>query len=157
MALLSYTRTATIRRPPDDVFEFLSDLRHELDWNPEATQIEKLTDGPVGVGTRFEAKWRRTRPTIVEVDRYERPTSWRTRSKALGIEVLASGEVAATPGGSRYTIRLDLRPGGLAVLVAPLVKVMMERGEARNMQLVRDALESTGRTPVGRADPLHHG
>ena len=51
--------------------DFLADLRHELDWNLDAKQVEKLTDGPVAVGTRFRAQWARTQPTDVEVIRYD--------------------------------------------------------------------------------------
>jgi uncharacterized protein YndB with AHSA1/START domain len=147
VALLSYAREATIDRPPEEVFDYLSDLRHELEWNPDAKEVEKLTDGPVGVGTRFRAQWSRTQPTEVEVIRYERPAAWATMSQAMGMEVIASGDVAPAPGGSRYAIHLELRPHGLARLLAPLAKVMMERGETRNMRLVREALE---RRPYGQ-------
>ncbi len=43
----------------EQAFEFLSDLRNELKWNPaECESVEKITDGPVGLGTRFRAKWK---------------------------------------------------------------------------------------------------
>jgi Polyketide cyclase / dehydrase and lipid transport len=141
LALLSYSREATIRRSPEEFFDYLSDLRRELDWNPDATQVEKVTPGPVDRGTRFRAQWSRTPPTEVEVIRHERPRAWATRSKAIGMEVIASGEVTAAPDGSRYAIHLDLRPRGLAWLLAPLAKVLMERTVARNMRLVRQALD----------------
>ena len=73
---------------------------------------------------------------------HDRPHAWATRSSAMGIEVIASGSVSAIAGGSRYTIRLELRPRGMARLLAPLAKVLMERGEDRNMRLVREALEA---------------
>ena len=142
MALLSYARESTIRRPPEAVFDFLTDLRHELDWNPNAEHVEKLTDGPIRVGTRFRARWSGTGSTDVVVIHHDRPHAWATRSSAMGIEVIASGSVSAIAGGSRYTIRLELRPRGMARLLAPLAKVLMERGEDRNMRLVREALEA---------------
>jgi hypothetical protein len=141
VALLSYSREATLRRPPEEVFDFLSDLRHELDWNPAVRQVEKLTDGPVGVGTRYRAQWAGTPPTEVQVIGFDRPRAWATRSRAMGMDVIAAGRISPTPGGSLYAIHLDLRPRGLARLFAPLAKAMMERGEARNMRLVREALE----------------
>jgi hypothetical protein len=33
---------AVIRRPAEDVFDFCSDLRSELQWNPKAKYVEKL-------------------------------------------------------------------------------------------------------------------
>ena len=49
--------TVLIQRPPEEVFDYLSDPRNELEWNPKVRVMEKLTDGPVGVGTKFRAKW----------------------------------------------------------------------------------------------------
>jgi hypothetical protein len=40
-----------LRCPPEVVFDYLSDHRAELEWNPKCERIEKLTEGPVGVGT----------------------------------------------------------------------------------------------------------
>ena len=42
-----------IGRPPEEVFDFLADARNEVHWNAWARRIEKLSDGPVGRGTRF--------------------------------------------------------------------------------------------------------
>ena len=55
-----------IRCTPEQAFDYLSDMRNELEWNPAVESVEKLTDGPVGVGTRFRAKWKGGPP--VEVD-----------------------------------------------------------------------------------------
>jgi hypothetical protein len=40
------------------VFDYCSDNRNELEWNPSAISIEKLTDGPVGLGTKYLARWK---------------------------------------------------------------------------------------------------
>lgn len=37
----------------EQVFDFMSDLRHAPLWDPQASSVEKLTPGPVGLGTRF--------------------------------------------------------------------------------------------------------
>jgi hypothetical protein len=154
VALLWYARESTIRRSPEDVFDFLTDLRHELDWNPNAKHVEKLTDGPIRVGTRFRARWSGTGSTDVEVIGHDRPNTWATRSAVMGIEVIASGCVFAIAGGSRYTIRLELRPRGMARLLAPLAKILMERGEDRNMRRVRQALEAQARPSGGAGEAV---
>ena len=45
-----------IERSPEDVFDYLVDLRNELEWNPDVESMKKLTDGPISVGTKFLAK-----------------------------------------------------------------------------------------------------
>jgi len=46
-----------IARSPEDVFDYCVALAHEPEWNPKARHVVKLTDGPVGLGTRFEAEF----------------------------------------------------------------------------------------------------
>ena len=144
MRRLAYSVTTTIERPIDVVFAFLSDLRSELAWNPNARSVEKLTDGPVGVGTRFRARWAGTRPVGVEVVRSEAPTTWTMRSRAMGMEVQATGRLEGTGESTWYTAEIELNPRGGASLVAPLVLRTMRRREARNLRLIKAALETRG-------------
>ena len=65
-----------IARTPEDVFDYLSDLGNEVRWNPDCVSMEQLTDGPVGVGTRFRAKWKQGPVIFPEVTAYERPRTW---------------------------------------------------------------------------------
>jgi uncharacterized protein YndB with AHSA1/START domain len=44
-----------IDRPISEVFEFVADQRNEPQYNPLMRLSEKITDGPIGVGTRFRA------------------------------------------------------------------------------------------------------
>lgn len=46
-----------IARSPEDVFDYCVDLAREPEWNPKARRVEKLTEGPIGLGTPFEAEF----------------------------------------------------------------------------------------------------
>jgi hypothetical protein len=142
MTVLSYVTEGVIAAPPDQVFDFCSDLRSELIWNPNAEQVEKLTDGPVSVGTRFRARWSNAGEVIVELVDFERPKSWATRSMARGMEVVFRGTVVGQNGGTRYLARMELTPRGLAWLYAPLALLGMRRQDTTNMRLIKEALES---------------
>ncbi|HWD43842.1 MAG TPA: SRPBCC family protein [Actinomycetota bacterium] len=131
-----------IRRPAEDVFDFCSDLRSELRWNPKAKYVEKLTEGPVGVGTRYRAQWVNSGPTVVEVVQFDRPWSWETHTNARGMGIRFQGTITDAAPGARYTAYLELRPRRLARLVAALALVAMRRQDQRNMQRIREALES---------------
>ena len=45
------SNSVTIRCTQEEAFDYLSDNRNELEWNPGIESIEKITDGPVGLGT----------------------------------------------------------------------------------------------------------
>jgi len=139
---LSYRTESLIRRPPEDVFDFCSDLRSELQWNPKVKYVEKLTDGPVGVGTRYRAQWSNSGPTAVEVVQFDRPRMWETTATARGMSIRFQGTVADAAPGARYTAYLELQPKRLARLVAPLALLAMRRQDQKNMHRIREALES---------------
>jgi hypothetical protein len=46
------TSNTTISCPAAELFDFAVDLRNELRWNPKVEHMVKITDGPIGVGTR---------------------------------------------------------------------------------------------------------
>ena len=101
-----------ISRSPEDVFDYLSDMGNEVRWNPDCVAIERLTDGPVGVGTRFRAKWKQGPVVFTEVktrrnSRYGTPADAvgyvkQTRLRRLAAIWLAQSDVRPTE------IRFDL-------------------------------------------------
>jgi hypothetical protein len=143
MRALAYRTDTVIRRPPQDVFDFCSDLRSELQWNPKVKYVEKLTGGPVGVGTRYRARWANSGPTAVEVVAFDRPRSWETTATARGMGIRFRGTVTDAAPGARYTADLALHPRGLAWLVAPFALLAMRRQDQQNMHRIRQALESS--------------
>lgn len=42
--------STVVSAPREEVFDALVDLRGELVWNPKVELMEKITDGPVGLG-----------------------------------------------------------------------------------------------------------
>ncbi|HET6339784.1 MAG TPA: SRPBCC family protein [Polyangiales bacterium] len=48
----SFNRLHT-RRSPGAAFDFISDFRHASLWDPRTESVRKVTDGPIGRGTKF--------------------------------------------------------------------------------------------------------
>ena len=46
--------TRLIDRPIEEVFRYTSDFENIEDWDPGISSSERLDEGPVGVGSRFE-------------------------------------------------------------------------------------------------------
>ena len=130
-----------IQRPAAEVFAFLSDLRNELRWNPGARHVTKLTSGPVGAGTRFEAEWAGAPKSVVELSVYEPPGAWETRSRSLGMDVTFRGSLEPSGEATQYTAEVVVEPRGLGRLLAPLAVRAMRRQEAENMRRIKDVLE----------------
>jgi uncharacterized protein YndB with AHSA1/START domain len=133
--------TVHIQRPPEEVFDYLSDPRNELEWNPKVRVMDKLTDGPVGVGTRFRAKWTKSGVVTLECREYDRPRHWRfVNGGPLAVDF--SVDLTPESGGTRFTSRFDATPHGFLRLVFPVFLIFMRREEAANMELIKQAVES---------------
>jgi hypothetical protein len=126
---------------PEQAFDFLSDHRSELEWNPECQAMEKLTEGPIRVGTRYRAKWSNSPYVELETVTYDRPHSW-TMHNGGPIEVTFTCNLEAVSEGTRLTSEFTATPHGWFRLIWPLFLVGMRRQEERNMGLIKNALES---------------
>lgn len=131
----------SIRCSQQEVFDYLSDPRSELEWNPKVEVMEKLTDGPLGVGTKFRAKWTKSKVVTMECTSYDRPRSWRyVNDGPVTVDLTIS--LADNADGTLLTSRFEARPHGVFRLVFPVFMAMMRREEARNMQLLKRAVEA---------------
>ena len=129
---------------PEAVFESVSDPRSELDWNPKVRVMEKITEGPVGVGTRFKAKWTKSPLVELEITSFDRPRGWSYRNGGA-ISVILTISLEPLDGGRATMLRstFDATPHGPIKLIFPLLLASLRREEAQNMQLVKKRLEST--------------
>ena len=132
---------ATVACTPEELFDYCVDLRNELEWNPAAVSMEKLTDGPIGVGTKFLARWKGA-PSAIEVTclEFERPHRW-VHDNGGPIAVSFTGAVEPVEGGSRLSVRFDARPRGWFRVLFPAFLVMARRQEKANMTHLRQVLE----------------
>jgi hypothetical protein len=106
--------------PPETVFDFISDFRHASLWDPRTRRVTKLTNGPIGKGTRFllQADLLGLTPEFpYEIEVYLRPTllvlAGRTRWFAYREQVSFSPEGSGTSVEYRAAMTLKgwLAPG----------------------------------------------
>ena len=133
-----------IARSPVEVFDYCSDLSNELEWSPGSMKsVKKLTDGPIGVGTRYLAEWQQGGLNTVEYTRFEPPTFWEAMSDSKMLGMVFQARVEPTSAGSRLIVRMDLRPRGFARLASPILRRVMQRQEELNLAAVKRTLEGS--------------
>lgn len=121
-------------------FDYLSDHRNELEWNPGVESVEKITDGPIGLGTRYEAKWKSSPRVVVETIEYERPRRWAVHNGGP-IEVTMRGRLEPAGEGTELTVDFEAVPHGWFRLIFPLFLIRIRKEERANMNYLREALE----------------
>jgi hypothetical protein len=133
--------STVIRCTPEEAFDYLVDVRSELEWNPGVETVVKLTDGPVGRGTRFAVKWRSApQPVEVEVVDFDRPRGWVSHNGGP-LEVTLTIRLDEVPDGTLLRAAFDARPHGWLRLVFPVFLLRLRRDERANMTYLREALE----------------
>lgn len=134
------SNSVVIACAPEDVFDYLSDHRSELEWNPTCQRMEKITDGPVGTGTRFRAKWRLSPIVELVIVNYDRPRTWTAHNDGP-LEVTMTVRLEPVDGGTRLSSDFDIRPHGPLRLFFPLLLRRLRAEERANMGHIRVALE----------------
>jgi uncharacterized protein YndB with AHSA1/START domain len=130
--------------PITAVFDYLADARNEPQWLPGAQEVTKTTDGPVGLGTRFEGVYRRAGRVELELVEFERPTRVTFRARARIVDFDDAVTLTEREGGTALVARMDARPRGAMKLVAPLMARTMRRQFESNWVHLKEAVERQG-------------
>jgi len=140
--MITLENSVDIAVPPQEAFDYLSDLRNEAEWNPRMRSVRLLTAGPVGTESRYQARWAGGPDTVVEYTRFDRPDGWASTGRSGMMTIRFSARVELVPPGSRLTVRMELIPRGPARLLQPLLRRRMQGVELDNMRSIKTTLES---------------
>ena len=137
----------TIERPADEVFDFVADCRNELAWNPRAVEIEKLSDGPIGLGTRFRGRYRGGMTLEIEVVEYDRPhrIAWEVDGRRLRMRPVITVNPHAK--GTHVAMAADVTASGAMRLLLPLLGPVFRRqntAAGANLKRVLEARPTAG-------------
>ena len=138
-----------IRRSPEAVFDYCSDLSHEPEWNPMMKRIEKLTDGPIGVGARYATEFTKGPRMVIEYTQYERPTSWSSVGDSAALKASGGGHVVPTSDGAHLMMHMELEPHGLLKLATPLLRRRLQSMYEGDVNNIKARLEVENGTDEG--------
>lgn len=128
-----FEKSVVINRPIETVFAYLSNFENESKWMPGVLKNSQITDGPVGVGTRyvevsnFMPLWRPK--AVYELTEYIANRRISFKSISGPNRFTGSCRVEPVDGGTRFTYLLDLHMRGMSLLEPIALRIFARRAE----------------------------
>jgi uncharacterized protein YndB with AHSA1/START domain len=144
MASIRFENTIDIRVDRARVFAYLADIEHTPAWNWAIASSQKLTPGPVEVGTRFRLE--RTAPQRaieeLEVTALHPGDRLEVAGRLGPFEARLSYELSDAPSGTRLVNRVELDPTVPLGLLGGLVGGRIRGAVAENLTALKSVLEN---------------
>lgn len=131
-----------IARPPQQVFDFITDPAKIPVWDASIVAAEQIGSGPVGLGTRVRGTSKvmgRHFDWVTEQTVLEPPTRSVFRSVEGPLTFTVTITLEPAEGGARLTYRIDADPG-LGGVFGRLADPFIEKAQARTVRANLDTL-----------------
>ena len=136
-----------INRPIEEVFDFVADESNEPQYNPKMTWAEKVSPGPIGVGTTFRSVMTgigRAAEMTIHFTAFDRPRRIAETTHMSNMEINGVLLFERTRDGTRMKWIWNLEPRGFYRLLGPLVRRVGERQELAVWTSLKRTLETRG-------------
>lgn len=145
--------TKRVAAPVDMVFDIATDIEHAAEHIRGIDKIERLTPGPVGVGTQ----WRETRTMMgrqdtetLEVIAFDRPHSYTIGCDSCGAYFKSTFRFTPVDNETDVTLEVDLEARSVfARLMAPIGRMMfnatMRKCLEADLEDIKQVAESKSR------------
>ena len=140
--------TAVVARPIEEVFAFLANGENDVKFSPRVQEIRKITEGPIGVGTRFASTVKDAGMTTkreFELTELVAPTKirWAERSKNAVTATVGGYDLAPDGDGTRVTIFNELEGHGFGKLVVGFALRSARKGADEFAASIKRAVEAS--------------
>lgn len=142
--MLKVESSTVINRPVEEVFAILSNLENYPKWDPGFVEVTKISQGPIGVGTKWHAFQKMLGQRLeaeAELTEYE-PNRKATQKAKSPFPMQVQITFGSVEGGTRVNMRLEGEPGGFFKLAEPLVANMAKRNIEGDLANLKDLMEA---------------
>ncbi len=138
-------RSGTIEQPVERVFEYVSTPENDPTWVPVALRHEKISPGPLRVGSITEedvAFLGRGMRCVWEVWQYEPPSAFTARTVSGPLPATIHLLLESLDSRTELTLVFDAELRGVYKLMGPLMKWVVQRQFKTQLRTLKDLLES---------------
>ncbi len=137
--------TVVTRRPPQEVFAFLTDPDNQVLWQTSVLAVERETEGPIVVGSRFSDVRRflgRSFTSTLEVTELTPPVRSAVRVVDGPVAGEASYELREVAGGTQIRFAYRMDAAGFYRLAEQVVTRVIVREFEASLGNLKDLLEA---------------
>lgn len=142
--MVDVSTSITINRRPEDVFAYVTDVTNDPAWHTDALEARKLTEGPIGLGTRWHVRFKPSMG-VSEGDMdvvAHAANRMQTIHGQLGpMEPTLTYEVEPANGGTRFTRRVQIKVSGWMKVMSPLMGMMTRKRSQGFLENLKRVLE----------------
>jgi uncharacterized protein YndB with AHSA1/START domain len=141
------TTSTDVARAPEEVFDYVTDPTHFVEWQQSVVDGHMEAAGPPAVGDRCLTTRRvggSARAVVSEITHVDPPRSWGVRGVDGPVRSIVDVTVAPLEDGtgSRVTIELEFTGHGIGKLLVPLfVRPSARKEMPANMTTLKRRLE----------------
>ena len=135
-----------INRPHDFVWRYFADTDNVRAWMPDIVRSEKLTDGPVGLGSRF----RETRlidgnehTVTLEVTEFDEGRRYAGTFEEKGLRATYTYTFTPSGEGTEVPLVADVSGSGFMKLMVPMVRRQMKKLDGDQLTRLKQAIENS--------------
>jgi len=142
--MISASWSIEVARPPEEAFDFVSDLSNEPKFNPDASNVVKQSDGLIGLGTVYTEDVKRVGAFTTTIDRFERPRDLGFDARNPKCDALVRFSFAPAAEGSTTvgcTVELTFK-GAMKFMGGMMSGTIRKEIEEKRGPMLKAALES---------------
>ncbi len=150
--MAQFTVEKYIEAPREVVFDAAMDLRAAAENIRGIEKLEVLTEGPIGLGTRFRETrimFKKEATEVMKITVFERPSRYAHEAESHGCKYLTSYDLVQEGAGTKLVMVFSAEPQTLFAKVMGVVFSFMLTACMREVEKDLDDLKSVseGRSP----------
>ena len=141
--MITVDATVLVRRPAQEVFAFLADFRHDLQWRSQLVGVERTSaQGGLG-GTWRQMAWAGPRRVTSEyaVTVYQPPHRLSFRSTAGPADVAGDYQLQPDGDSTRVAFTASFQPRGLLRTLEPALDPLVRLGARADLRRLATVLQ----------------
>ena len=123
--------TSTVDAPTEELFDLMADPGTEEDWNPDAIEVHRVGDGPIGPGAKWDGRYKGMGTMHITLDEYERAERLVFSITGSRMDMHWTFRYAPDGDRTRMVAAAELQPKGAMRLLTPVFGPMMRRTFAK--------------------------